>query len=116
MKTIKEILTENRTQVLSTIIKRLKPQAKEDLVKIMNDFIFELENHKDVNVKGCVTFLEYINQVKKQGNFLQSMIERKSVDMNMKKLDTRNWKEVKHDYAEKIGCEVNTRTGNFYKL
>jgi hypothetical protein len=104
--TTKELLSANRESVISSIKFVFKIYRQEDVIKKMIEFLAYAEKWIDVektaNAKNTKTLLKYAVQ--------------KMAISQMPEKDSRKWYEVKHDYAESIGCEVNTLTGKIYKV
>lgn len=104
--TTKELLSANRESVISSIKFVFKVYRQEDLIKKMTEFLAYAEENvsaeKTASAKNTKTLLKYAVQ--------------KMAISQMPKKDNRKWYEIKHDYAESIGCEVNTLTGKIYKV
>lgn len=108
MKTIKDILTENRDSVISSIKYIYKIWKVEDVKVVMIEFLAYAEKY------GNVEMLENSKRVKSD---LKNLLAHMRFSEKMSEpVDNRKWYEIAQDIADKKGLEFNTRTGNFYKL
>ena len=113
MKTIKDILTENRESVISSIKFMYKVYKVEDIKPIMIDFLSYCEERSEILVEKFENSKRVKSDLKE---LLARMKFSESLLKSFESTDNRKWYEIAEDIADKKGLEFNTRTGNFYKL
>ena len=108
--TIKEILTENRESVISSI-----------------KFVFKVWKNEDVKVK-MIELLDFANANYSDESSIERFVTSKKVKTELKyivqklsisqkpKSDTRKWYEIAEDVADSKGLYIDSRTGNMYKV
>jgi hypothetical protein len=111
MKTIKEILTENRESVISSI-----------------KYVFNVYTTDDLKVK-MIELLDYANKYysdestindllssKKIKTELKYMVQKLAISQKPEKTDKRKWYEIAEDIADSRGLYRDSRTGKMYKI
>lgn len=112
MKTIKDILTENRDSVISSIKYVYKIWKMEDVKVVMIEFLAYCEERSEILVEK----LENSKRVKSDLKQLISRMKiQNAIEESFKNEDNRKWYEIAQSVADKKGLEFNTRTGIFSK-
>ena len=108
MKTVKDILTENRESVISSI-----------------KFVFGIWKNEDVKVK-MIELLDFANE--KYSTSVEELLASKRIKTELKymvqhlsisqkpKADNRKWFEIAEDVADSKGLYRDSATGNMYKV
>lgn len=108
MKNAKEILTENRESVISSI-----------------KWIFKVFKSEDVKVK-MIEFLSFCNEfstefqnavdAKNTQKQLKFLVQKMAMIQKTEQPKSRKWNEIAEDIADKKGLHFNTLTGNMYSV
>jgi len=115
MKTTKEILSENRDSIISSIKWTFKVY-RQDLIKAkMVEFLNWAEkNESDI---------QRAYESKKTKTLLKSFVMNMAYEQNKpqreaaeKNKDTRKWYEIAEDVADQRGLHRDSRTGKMYKV
>ena len=110
MKAIKDILSENRDSVISSIKFVFKVWKNEDVkVKMIELLDFANANYSDESS------IERLVTSKKLKTELKYMVQKLAISQQPKE-DTRKWYEIAEDIADSKGLYRDSRTGNMYKV
>ena len=110
MTTIKEILSDNRESVISSIKFVFKVWKNEDVkVKMIELFDFAKENYSDESS------IERFVTSKKVKTELKYMVQKLAISQKPK-ADTRKWYEIAEYVADSKGLYRDSMTGNMYKV
>jgi len=112
MKTTKEILSENRDSIISSIKWIYKVYKKEDIKSKMEVFLnWALKNEDEISrayeSKKTKTLLK---------SFIQNIHRKEFALIDTMEKDNKKWYELAEDYADKRGLCWDSRTGNMYKI
>jgi hypothetical protein len=107
MTTIKDILTENRESVISSIKYMFKIWKAEDVKVKMIEFLAYAEKYGDV---------EMLSNSKRVKTDLKELVAHMKMSESFDKKDDRKWYEIAEDIADKKGLYWNSLTGEFEKI
>lgn len=108
MTTIKNILSENRESVISSIKWVFKIWKSEDVKNKMIEFLAYAE--ENANVESLYTS-------KKVKTDLKNLVCKMAISQKRNEpKDNRKWYEIAEDVADKNGLYRDSRTGNMYKV
>jgi hypothetical protein len=104
MTTIKNILSENRESVISSIKWVFKVWKSEDVKIKMIEFLAYAEEKANV---------ENLSTSKKVKSDLKTLVQKMAISQKHKSTDNRKSYEIKEDIADARGLVVNKLTGEF---
>lgn len=107
MTTIKDILTENRESVISSIKYMFKIWKAEDVKVKMIEFLAYAEKYGDVKM---------LSNSKRVKTDLKNLLGHMAFEQSLEKKDNRKWYEIAEDIADKKGLYFNSLTGEFEKI
>jgi 3-methyladenine DNA glycosylase AlkD len=109
MTTIKQILSENRNSVISSIKFVFNVWKKEDVkVKMFELLVFAEKNY------SSESSIESFLKSKKVKTLLKYMVQKLAISQKTK-TDSRKWYEISEDIADSKGLYRNSLTGNYTK-
>jgi hypothetical protein len=109
MTTIKEVLSENRESVISSIKFVFKVYSKRD-IKIKMVELLEFANKNYSSQSSIDSFLTS----KKIKTLLKYMVQKLSISQKTK-TDSRKWYEIAENIADTKGLVRDSMTGNMHK-
>jgi hypothetical protein len=103
--TAKQILSENRESVISSIKWVFKVWKSEDVKQKMIEFLAFCEENMNI---------EQISESKKIKSDLKVLVQKMAI--SQKVIDNRKWYEIANDIADKNGLTWCSKTGNFLNI